>query len=96
MTVEESERTALYLVVASLFLVLVSGFFSLFLRAGVERLDLTGSMFFIFTLTVVTVSLIISFKNARYAAAFAAIALLLATIVFGSCVLGWSIFSVTC
>ncbi|MEM1949384.1 MAG: hypothetical protein QXY50_02830 [Candidatus Caldarchaeum sp.] len=95
MPVEESEKTALQLTVIAMLVVLVSGFYSLF-QAGFDRLDLTGSMFFTFSLTIATVALVLSFKNASYAAVFAALALLLAIMVFGTCVLGWRILGLTC
>lgn len=96
MVIEKSERQAIYLVILSLMLVLAAGTYSLLLRQGITRLDLTGSMFFIFALTIATASIALVFHNARYTAVFAALSLFLAMTIFGTCVLGWRFLSLTC
>ncbi|MEM1944081.1 MAG: hypothetical protein QXJ55_08115 [Candidatus Caldarchaeum sp.] len=95
MPVEESEKTAVHLTLIAMLVVLAAGGYRL-LQIGLNQLDLTGSMFFIFTLAIATVSLALAFRNARYAALLAATALFLSMLVFGACVLGWRLLGLTC
>ncbi len=93
--IEKGERPALQLLAFTLLLIVVSGFFRL-TQIGFDRLDLTGSMFFVFALSSAAISIVLLQRNASYAVVFSAIALLLAMMVFGSCVLDWRLLGVTC
>jgi hypothetical protein len=94
-SVERGERPALQLITLALIVVIFSGVWRL-VQAGFGRLDLTGSMFFLFALASITVSIILAQRNAGYSIAFAAAAMLLSMLVFATCVLGWSIAGLTC
>ena len=93
--IEKGERPALQILAFALLLIVVSGFFRL-TQIGFDRLDLSGSMFFVFALASAAISIVLIQRNASYAVLFSAIALLLAIMVFGTCVIGWRILGLTC
>ena len=95
MSVERGERSALQLLAVALIVVMFSGIFRL-VQAGLGALDLTGSLFFIFALASITISLVLVQRNATYSILFAAAAIILSMMVFSTCVLGWPILGLTC